>query len=287
MIKTLFNAYIIGILLLLFSTSCVSNVKNITIQIYITDKYQHPVSDAEILVLCREDLGFFRDELSFDEQTILTDTNGYFKCTFKKGYEIDIVARAKGYTIKTMYIKNIHKNANITENIVLEIDTLQNHPAILYNNNEKISIIKSEDNKILTKVGINVSTGESVEDTTLANVWLRNNDLLVAEHGGGIIPIFCNKKGDNIYRDFIIAPLENYFSIYRIKGDENGYFIKTKNNKYAKFIISGAFNSVGAKNGKVYTENGFNVNVVFQTDKTNILNINDDIDLKQLLLREQ
>lgn len=283
MYKILLKIFIC-VLPVFFLCSCISNVTDILIQGIVTDKDSNPVSDAEVTVSCKINLGFLNEEEYYNKIKIRTDGQGYFSCKFEKGFELNITVKANGYNTKTVFINKLRKNNIIKTNITLENDLFQNYNAIIYRNPDlKLSIKKRQinDDLIIEKWGVNVVTGEN-KDTTEATVWLQNDGYLVVQHGGGIIPIFntTKKQKQNLLYEYVEAPFNDYKQIHKITGQEGGYFIKTKENMYAKLILSGSYETIGSDNGVIYTETGYIIKVIYQPDSSNILNVTQSIDLE-------
>ena len=281
--KALFR--IIFTILMIFFNSCSREVKDIFLQGIVTDGKSNPISGAEIVVLCKKDVGFLRDEIYYDKIEIYTDKQGYFANKFDQGYELNIAVRADGYNIKTVIINELSKRDTVSTYITLEDNPFKNNKAILYDKiGLKLGIKKREINnkEIIDKWGINVVTGKNSVDTTEVTIWMQNENHLTVQKGGGVIPILRDKQEQYLLSDLVIAPSNDYQPTYKIIGQELGYFIKTNENMYAKLILSGSFEVVGPD----YDEVGYSTIVIYQPDTSNILDVTQNIDLEQLLLRK-
>lgn len=242
----------------------------------IMDNYNNPISNAEVTILCWEDLGFLRDEVTYSKKILYTDNNGKFDFDFAKGFKLNIGVRAEKYDIKVVSINNNQDFNNL--NIVLD-NTITNN-TIYYSDRYLVMEKKSKKEENSFIEGLNIIEGKSTEKSN-AHLWIEGGNTIVCKSGNGIIPI-NQKNNTNLITDFLKAPLNGYLEQYKITGKEAGYFVKTDQNTYAKIIISGIYeNNSGIDD---YFEKGYVINIIYQPDSTCILSIPHLINMERLLI---
>ncbi|QMU29501.1 carboxypeptidase-like regulatory domain-containing protein [Adhaeribacter radiodurans] len=300
--------FTITLLTFLAAIASCQDRKNIVVTGKVIDeKTGEPITNAEVVVL-----GWYMnniDDASFAKQNLTTDKNGNFKARFVKGHQIDVASKAKGYQPTRSYnelnkneivvnLKLARQRDNPTLKSLLTTDNISaepgKEPTFL-----RVRIYGDKDGKELDfkkaeTFGYDFKSQTTHSDTTQSDIWFRiikkeeQPTTIVAAPNGGIIPILNKDVNTSLLYEKTIAPTSGYFSPYRLKGDEAGFFVLCRDGKsYGKIILEQSEVDLSSPDGKgsFYKEFGNNFSSIYQTNGTNDLSYSvSDIDLEDFLV---
>lgn len=266
-----------------------------------------PIAKAEVAVLCWYMSSI--DDASFTKKTIFTDEKGIYKATFDKGHQVDVASKANGYIANREYNKlstnSIQVNLKLTkakENLTLikylSIDNFLNdeedkRPFLRVRIHSDDSS-KNLDFRKAETFGFDFQTLKTNSDTTNCDFWFKviNKEeqptILIANKGGGIIPVHSNEINSSFFYEKAIAPTTGYLKEYKLKGNEEGFFVLSRDGKtYGKIIFEKAAIDASSPDGKggFYKDFGKNFSCLYQPNGTNNLSYSTpDIDLENFLV---
>lgn len=172
--------------------------------------------------------------------------------------------------------------------VKFELKPIKINNALFYENKDSLSLgirkCQKHGKEVIEEWGIIIESGKNTKDTTKATIWLKADRKLLAMHGSGIIPIFKDTERKSLFFTDTEAPLNGYMKEHKITGQEIGYFIKTKDKKFSKVILSSPYEKSIPRDDTFCIEQGVLVKVIFQPDKTNLLKVKKEADLERLLL---
>jgi len=285
----MYKKFIYVILLTLVSSCGSVNINNVKIKGVVADNAATPLVGAKVVVLCWRDLGFIKDDVDYYKMVTYTNEQGVFECKFDKGYKADIAVESIGYKVCTLSLSGVGLSNGIVDTIVLKTDVHYN-TALFYKDKDSLTLgvkkCRTSENTMVEEWGINVERGRKTTNKNEATVWLKNTGYLLAQQGGGIIPICQDTSSFALLYEYTKAPLSGYVQEYKITGQEVGYFIKTPNNRYGKIILTQRYIKSSPSATGVCEEQGWIANVIYQPDATNRLNIARQLDLEELLLKK-
>lgn len=241
----------------------------------VCDTNNMPIPNAQIVILCWKHLGWglMSEQEVSAEKVFYTDSSGKFDFQFEEGFKLSIAVKAKNYNIavKQLSAREDHSNINLilTENV--------RNNCIMYKSRSILS--GKECNGLPVErsfEGFNFDLGKNQNKVEDADIWI-SNDTLYTKPSGGVVPI---KSKANLITNYQEAPLEGYVSSHKITGKESGYFIKTDEDKFAKIILCGVYET----SFNNCSERGYRFHALYQPDSTRALPIPYSIDLEQLLI---
>ncbi|MEO6728784.1 MAG: hypothetical protein ABIM99_02570 [Candidatus Dojkabacteria bacterium] len=266
-----------------------------------------PISKAEVAVLCWYMSSI--DDASFIKKIIFTDEKGNYKATFDKGHQIDVASKANGYNANRKYNKlsnnTIQVNLKLTkavENLTLikylSIDnflsTEEDKRPFLRVRIHSDDSSKNLDFKKAETFGFDFQTLRTISDTTNCDFWFKfiNKEeqptVLIANKGGGVIPVYSNEIKTSFFYEKAFAPTTGYLKEYKLKGNEEGFFVLSRDGKnYGKIIFEKAAIDASSPDGKggFYKDFGKNFSCLYQPSGTNNLSYSTpNIDLENFLV---
>lgn len=285
--------------------SC-QNKKNIFVTGQVTDEAtRQPIPKAEVVVLCWYMYGI--DGATFKKKTLVTDQNGNYKATFDKGYQVDVASKSSGFIANRSYnelndnkIEVNLKLAKFKENPTLikllsidhvELDATNKTPFL------RVKISSADNSNSLKKVetfGFDFRTLQTNTDTSNCDIWFKpvnkeqHPDIITANTRGGIIPVYSDEINSSFFYERTLAPTTGYFHEYKLKGNEEGFFVLCRDGRtYGKIIFEKSAIDVSTPDGKGgrYAEFGKKFSCLYQPNGTNDLSYSTpDIDLENFLV---
>lgn len=295
---------------LIFSIAFAScrDKRNIVVTGQITDEQTgKPISKAEVVVLCWYVSGI--DDVSFIKQTTITDEHGNYKVMFKEGHRVDVASKANGFLATRSYNEldnnKIHVSLalpRVTENPTLIKYLITDHVGLDVNDKApflRIRFYSSDTSNTLdlSKVetfGFDFRNQRTSTDTSQCDLWFEpihkeeQPKVIVANHGGGVIPVNSTDIESSFLYEKMTAPTSGYLYTYRLKGNEEGFFVLCRDGKtYGKLIFVKSEIDVGAPYGekRYYKEFGKEFSCLYQPNGTTDLSFSTpDIDLEDFLV---
>lgn len=302
---------IIDFVIILFLTLSVSGCKDLPyIKVsgrVIDQNTKKPIPNAEVLVICwyKSDI----NETSFRKMTVFTDQKGKYNANFPRGHCVDVASKSEGYIAKRKYGKFAKRNINVN----LELEKAKQNPTLIHylsvdnslNDDEStIPFLRvrfyasdSSNNLDFSKAqifGFDFQTLKTIADTNKCDFWFKPTErdeppsILVAKGRGGIIPVYSNEIQSAFLYDKSTAPTSGYQKEYRLKGNEEGFFVLNRDgNKYGKLIFLESEIDKGGTNekGVYYKESGKEFSILYQPNGSTDLSFAEpDIELENFLV---
>lgn len=279
--------------------SCQDNKKNIIVTGQVADELTgKPIPKAEVVVLCWYHYGL--DDATFKKQTLVTDEKGNYKTTFNKGYQVDAASKALGFIANRSYnelkynkIQINLKLARKTENPTLIKHLSIDHVELDATDKTPFLRIRIHSGKVET-YGFDFSSQITSIDTSKCDIWFKpinreeHPTIIVASKSGGIIPIYFDEIKSSFFYEKALAPTTGYLHEYKLKGNEEGFFVLCRDGKtYGKIIFEKSAIDVSGPDGKgsFYKEFGKKFSCLYQPNGTNDLSYSTpDINLENFLV---
>ena len=273
--------------------------KNISVAGQIADEVTgKPVPKAEVVVLCWYNYGL--DDATFQKQILVTDEKGNYKTTFDKGYQVDVASKAQGFIANRSYnelkdnkIQVDLKLARVKENPTLIKYLSIDHVELDATDKTPFLRIRIYSGKVET-FGFDFRAQRTSNDTSKCDIWFKpinkeeQPNTIIANQGGGIIPIYSNEINSSLFYEKTAAPTTGYLHEYKLKGNEEGFFVLCRDGKkYGKIIFEKSAIDVSSPDGKgnFYKEFGKNFSCLYQPNGTTDLSYSTpDIDLENFLV---
>lgn len=276
-----------------------NNYKNISVAGQIVDEETgKPIPKAEVVVLCWYNYGL--DDATFKKHTLVTDEKGNYKTTCDKGYQLDVASKAQGFIANRSYnelkdnkIQVDLKLARVKENPTLikylsidhvELDATEKTPFLR---------IRIHSGKVET-FGFDLRIQRTSNDTSKCDIWFKPDNkeeqpnTIIGNKGGGIIPVYSNEINSSFLYEKSVAPTTGYLHEYKLKGNEEGFFVLCRDGKtYGKIIFEESAIDVSSPDGKgsFYKEFGKNFSCLYQPNGTTDLSYSTaDMDLENFLV---
>ncbi len=279
---------------------------NILVSGKITSESGEPIQNAEVVVLCWYMSSL--DDASFEKQTLTTDKDGNYKATFAKGHQVDVASKTEGY----LPSKSFNELQDNELEVNLKLSLMEPNPTLvtLLNTNInsfdttnkvpsiRVRIYSGADKKLnldkMETYGFDLKTLSTKPDTTECDFWFKlerkemQPEVIHANIGGGIIPVYTNEINSSFIFEKTIAPTTGYERRYTLKGNEEGFFVLSRDGEtYGKIILEKSIIDRGAPDGKGghYKEYVRHFTCLYQPNGTNNLSYSQtDIDLEDFLV---
>lgn len=298
---------ITSLLFLTLLASC-QDRRNIVVSGQITDELTgKPIPKAEVVVLCWYMSSI--DDASFKKQTLTTDQNGNYKATFAKGHQVDVASKATGFIANRSY----HELKDNKIQVDLKLSVVKQNPTLIkYLSTEHILLDVTDQTPFLRvrfysvdtsnvlnlnkpeTFGFDLSSQKTSTDTSKCDIWFKpiNKEeppkIIVANKGGGILPIYANEIKSSFFYEKPEAPTTGYLHEYNLKGNEEGFFILCRDGKtYGKIIFEKSEIDASSPDGKggFYKDFGKQFSCLYQPNgTTNLSYSTPDIDLENFLV---
>lgn len=282
--------------------------RNIIVTGQITDEQTgKPISKAEVVILCWYMNSI--DDASFKKQTVLTDLNGNYKVSFDKGHQVDVASKANGFLASRIYNELDDNKIHVS----LKLTRAKDNPTLIkYLSNEQVHINITDKTPFLRVRFYSVDTTTILDlnnvetygfdfrnqrtstDTSKCDIWFQpihkeeQPKVIVANAGGGILPVFANEIKSSFFYEKMTAPTTGYLHEYKLLGNEEGFFVLCRDGKtYAKLVFVKSENDISAPDGKggIYKEFGKEFSCLYQPNGTTDLSYSTpDIDLENFLV---
>lgn len=248
-------------------------------------------------------------ETSFRKEIVFTDQTGNYKANFSSGHQVDVASKSEGYVAKRKY--NILSKRNI--NVNLELGKAKQNPTLVHylsvdnslNDDEstipflRVRFYASDSSNNLDfnkpqTFGFDFQSLKTIPDTNKCDFWFKPTErdeppsILVAQGRGGFIPVYSNEIQSAFLYDKSIAPASGYQKEYRLKGNEEGFFVLNRDgNKYGKLIfLKSEINNTSTDNrGISYSESGKEFSILYQPNgSTDLSFFQPDLNLENFLV---
>ncbi|RZK01481.1 MAG: carboxypeptidase regulatory-like domain-containing protein [Flavobacterium sp.] len=295
-------------LLIVATLASCQDKSNIVVSGQITDELTgKPIPNAEVVVLCWYMSSI--DDASFKKQTLTTDQNGNYKTAFAKGHEVNVASKATGFIARRIYIDL--KDSKILVNLKLS-RAKENRTLISYLSTDHIELDVTDKTPFLRirfysvdpsntlnlgkpeTFGFDLSNQKTNSDTSKCDIWFKpvNSEeppkIIIANKGGGVLPIYADEIKSSFFYEKATAPTTGYLHEYKLKGNEEGFFVLCRDGKtYGKIIFEKSEIDASAPDGKggIYKEFGKNFSCLYQPNGTTDLSYSTpDIDLENFLV---
>lgn len=301
--KVELNILIIFSLLIL--NSCTNNQHNITVTGRVLDsETKKPIPNAEVVALCWYQINI--DDATFKKKKTSTDKLGHYRFTFDVGYKVDIASKSPKHYPHRIY----NELSNNTLNVDFTLDSMRSDTSLIVHlttmdypeNEETMPFIRQRIYSNSETEGLDFSNIEiwgydfinSKNSPTNYNVdiWLKSvakeeyPTTLLTSSKGGLIPILNKDIKSSLLFEKQVAPLEGYFTEYKLQGNEEGFFVKCRDGlTYAKILMEKSKIEISSpyKNG-YYKEWGYNFGAIYQKDSSRTFHYYMDIDLESFLV---
>ncbi|CAG5069094.1 hypothetical protein DYBT9623_01829 [Dyadobacter sp. CECT 9623] len=258
-----------------------------------------PLQNADVLIFCRQESGI--DDMSLVEQSVRTDSAGYFVAEFNKGVKFEIAIKKKGFVpvklSRWLDSNTIKLNISLLE-IAFNSSTIASFDI---NECRNIQIY----NRYLTKhkstspipavnlFGLDIATLCVKDDTSKCDIWLEANSnfehplRIISKYG--VHPIYRSEVKSSLLYERCVAPTSGYKYNLTLEPEIVGFFVKcSKGNSYAKVLLE--FEETTGEwdeNETKIAEKGISLNYLFQPNgTTNLHYTNDSLDLDFFLRRQ-
>ncbi|MGI0016668.1 MAG: hypothetical protein ACREBU_24860 [Nitrososphaera sp.] len=286
-------------LLVLGMTSCESSVKDISIVGLVVNSHSRQrIKNAHVVILCWKPSDFGCDDIDYKKIELTTDQNGKFATTFERGIRLDLAVKAEGYEITKLSIPRLSKR-NIDATITMKsLDRIVSQREVGTTRICDSLFVGFRDyhlssGKSTLTFGIDIQRGSTTNNKDEADLWaIRSKkdiypSILITPEKGGLIPIYEKDIKVSLMFEKTSAPNEGYIDYYKLKGNEAGFFIKSKDgSSYGKLIIIPVKTEISSPyKDSYYEEHRLTFRLVYQPNGTNDLYVpQSDIDLEQYLL---
>lgn len=247
------------------------------------------------------------------KKTVFTDANGYYSASFARGHEINIASKANGFIAKRRYCGELQNN---TIEINLELDRLKKNPKLVKYSIEnsiefdttdkapflRIRIHSAKGSKLLDlknikTFGFDFHSQKMTSDTLNCDIWYKvinkaqQPTVIVANRTGGIIPVYSSEIESSFAYEKIIAPTRGYVYECKLKGNEEGFFVRCRDGKsYGKIIFEKSEIDSGRSDDKGgwYKDLGKYFSYLYQPNGTTDLSFSTpEIDLEDFLVSKR
>jgi hypothetical protein len=301
----LHSIVVMALFLCVILPCCYNNKQDVLVNGQILDEETgKPLANAEVVVLCWYNYGL--DDATYEKQKLETDAKGSFSARFKEGYQVDVASKAAGYLPTRAY--NELSTNRVTVN--LKLSRQKTNPSLKaylitdfsgrditdstpflrtrfsYDSSEKLTRIST--------FGFALDQLRTSNDTSECDIWFRPTNkegqptVICANNKGGIIPVYSNAIASSFFYEKTTAPLNGYFREYTLQGNEEGFFVLSRDGRtYAKLIFEKSVVDISSPdvNGGSYKEYGKYFSCLYQPNGTNDLSYSSpDIDLIDFLV---
>jgi hypothetical protein len=284
----------VSILLLVAVISSCQDRRNIKVTGKIIDDLTSaPIPNAEVVVLCWYMHNV--DDESFKKEAISTDESGNFVVKFDKGHKVDIASQANGFLPMKKYVKLESNEINLELRIKRDKKngTLISHLTTgsdFVDTTERAPFLRLRtQNNLTVTYGFDFTTLTTKVDTLNCDFWFkveRTPTTIVAPKSGGIIPIQRKEVKSSLLYEMEHAPTTGYLKSFALTGDEEGFFIKCRDGRFAKVIFAKGIMDVNRPfNGGSFKDQGRYFSYLYQPNGTTDLAFSDSkIDLERFLV---
>ena len=282
--------------------------RNILVSGQITDELTgKPITKAEVVVLCWYMSSI--DDASFIKQTLTTDENGNYKATFAKGHQVDVASKAIGFIANRSY----HELKDNKIQVDLKLSVAKQNPTLInYLSTDHVELDFTDKTPFLRirfysvdtsnylnlskpeTFGFDLSNQRTSSDTSKCDIWFKpiNKEeppkIIVSNKGGGILPVYASEIKSSFFYEKTEAPTTGYLQEYKLKGNEEGFFVLSRDGKtYGKIIFEKMELDASTPDGKggFYKEFGKQFSCLYQPNgTTNLSYYTPDVDLENFLV---
>jgi hypothetical protein len=194
-----------------------------------------PIPSARVTLLCWRKVR--SDEETYDKIDTIANSQGAFRIKFDEGFKVDIGSIAPNYHPSVQEIKDVNNAINIelkldSNTATGSLQELGQLAVFIREYNTEPSIPRTFHGIDLLD-GINTQSSDSMDISIMQYSEINYPQKLITSAKGGIVPIF-----DNSNNTISKAPEEGYVTIYELKGNEKGFFVKCRDGKtYARLMV--------------------------------------------------